>query len=235
MNILLVDDELEFCTQAQEYLQKHGHNVVIETVGTNALAKFSESRPSVVILDIDLGQQGIDGRSICAQIANSKEYQSGELGIIMISGHFVGANDEVLGFQLGADNYMVKPFELNQLLARIDAIGRRIISKNQDEINLNDSLVINTAAREVTVDSQLINLSKLEFNVLSYLAQPAGTTRTKADLLEHVWGTSHIEEGAIAKCVSLLRRKLCPDDPDRYIQTVYGVGYKLLNTDRCDA
>jgi len=221
MNILLIDDELDFCLQARDYLEKFGHQVTIETTGSKAYAVFEGIAPSIVIVDVDLGLTSTDGRTICAEIAKSDSYIEGKVGIVMISGHYIAPNDEVLGFQVGADNYLVKPFELSQLLARVNALGRRFSSRVVDELHIDDDLTIKIAAREVWFQGVQVNLSKLEFNVLLFLAQPTGTTRTKSDLLQSVWGTSHIEEGAIAT--------------DRYVKTVYGVGYKLMSSDKADA
>lgn len=227
MKILLVDDEREFCHQVKTYLQDRHHTVHTEDNGNLAIERFEATLPDIVVLDIDLGLRGIDGRAICSQIAQSTHYRQGKLGIIMISGHYIAPNDEVLGFEVGADNYLIKPFELAQLGARIDALSRRLSTTRADTlININ-GLIVDTYAREVTRNNSIVELSRLEFNVLAYLLARPGQVITKTDLLENVWSTPHVEEGAIAKCVSLLRRKISPGEPDKYIKTVYGVGYRI--------
>ena len=227
MKILLVDDEKEFCHQVKTYLQERHHQVFTESDGNLALERFTATRPDVVVLDVDLGLRGIDGRAICAQIAQSDQYRAGKLGIVMISGHYIAPSDEVLGFEVGADNYLVKPFELTQLSARIDALARRLrVEPDTGSISLGE-LLVDVNAREVSIAGEAVELSRLEFNVLAYLLAQPGQVRTKTDLLENVWKTQHVEEGAIAKCVSLIRRKLSPGQPEKFIKTVYGVGYRM--------
>lgn len=229
MKILLVDDEAEFCIQAQQFLQSEGHEVYVETNGDYALNRVAELLPDVVILDVDLGLSGVDGRAICARIAQSSEYREGRLGVLMISGHYIAPNDEVIGIELGADNYLVKPFELAQLSARVKAISRRVQANLPESIAIDEDLIIHFNRREVICAGEPCPLSRLEFNVLAYLARSPGMARTKAELLENVWSSPHVEEGSIAKCMSVLRRKLSPMEPERYIQTIYGVGYKLIS------
>jgi len=173
---------------------------------------------------------GVDGRAICARLAQSAEYLEGRLGVLMISGHYIAPNDEVIGIELGADNYLTKPFELSQLSARVKAIARRVQANLPESIVIDEGLTIYFNRREVVCNGELCALSKLEFNVLAYLARSPGMARTKAELLENVWSTPHVEEGSIAKCMSVLRRKLSPMEPERYIQTIYGVGYRLKST-----
>ena len=125
----------------------------------------------------------------------------------MISGQHIATSDEVMGIELGADNYLTKPIDLSQLLSRIHALPRRLVTKQPSILCLDDNLVMHLDSREVYLSGELINLSRLEYNVLAYLARPSGLVRTKSDLLENVWSTPHVEEGSIAKCISLLRKK----------------------------
>jgi len=147
MNILLIDDELEFCQQARDYLEKFGHQVTIETTGTNAYAVFENTSPSIVVIDVDLGLSSLDGRTICAEIAKSDPYIEGKTGIIMISGHYIAPNDEVLrsphekcGFKVFkliclSLSSMYCYFLLNQRARRVQSLicysrsGVRVISK----------------------------------------------------------------------------------------------------------
>jgi len=227
MKILLIDDEVEFAAQAQTFLTAQNFSVVVESNAVRALHLVDQLSPDIVIIDVDLGHKEIDGLAISAKIAASDEYQSGNRGIIMMSGHYVAPSDEVIGFEVGADNYLIKPFDLSQLSARINALGRRLSYLEPNELRLNNTMTVAFDSREVWLSGNPVSLSRLEFNVLAYLGKPPGVVRTKSELLENVWSTPHVEEGAIAKCISILRKKLSNEEPEKYIQTVYGVGYKL--------
>jgi len=227
MNVLIIDDEIGFCSQAKDYFSGRGVKLTTESCGDKAFATISETNPDIVVLDVDLGLRGTDGRGICAQLSRTSRYVQGSLGIIMISGHFIEPNDEVIGLEIGADNYLTKPFELDQLYARVVALGRRLGAQDSNSLDLGNQMTIHFDKREVLFQGTLVPLTRLEFNVIDYLAHPPDTVRTKSDMLENIWKTQHIEEGAIAKCISVIRKKLSPDTPELFIQTVYGVGYRL--------
>jgi len=205
-----------------------GHSVFTESNPKLAELRLNELEPSVLVLDVDLGTPDLDGRTLCAQFAKTSRYIRGELRIIMISGHYIDPGDEIAGFKAGADNYLIKPFEMSQLAARVEAVARRLQDVSNPEImQIDEHLIINNMSRIATMDGKELPLSKLEFNVLYYLAQSPGVVKTKSDLLEKVWSTPHVEKSAVSKCISLLRRKISKDDPEAYVQTVYGVGYRF--------
>jgi len=235
LNILLIDDEREFCHQVKNYLDARSHAVQTESNGLIALDRYNHLLPDIVVIDVDLGLRELDGRAICAEIAKSSHYLSGKLGIVMISGHYIAPSDEVLGFEIGADNYLIKPFELSRLAARIDALSRRLKVRKDCGVVTAGELVVDTNAHTVEYRQKTVNLSRLEFKVLAYLISNSGQVRTKAQLLENVWETIHVEEGAIAKCVSILRRKIFAEEPEKFIKTVHGVGYRFVNTDNNDS
>lgn len=228
VNVLLVDDESAFCRQASAYLISDGYRVTAECDARQAISVYETVDPDIVVLDVDLGLQSLDGRMLCSSITKTPRFKEGAVGIILISGHYINSGDELAGLTVGADNYLIKPFKLSQLSNQIFALSRRIKRTLNVEIMTFGELSINLASREVMVNNTAIDLSRLEFNVFCYLAKSSGTVRTKSDLLEHVWGTLHIEESAVAKCVSLIRKKLMLDDPEAYIKTVYGVGYRFV-------
>jgi len=228
--VLLVDDEDAFCRQACAFLESEGYTVELQCNADSVMHSYHKFRPHIVVLDVDLGVKNLDGRMLCASIVNTKHYRRGEVGIILISGHYIDPGDELAGFTIGADNYLTKPFELSQLSVRIDALARRINRSADTNTILSGDLSIDKDSRIVRIDNNIIELSKLEFNVLVYLAESPGTVRTKSDLLEHVWSTPHVEDSAVAKCISLLRKKLSAENSDAYITTVYGIGYRFVST-----
>jgi len=231
VKILLIDDEHEFCLQVKTYFESVNDTILVESNGLRAMSQFNSFKPDVVIVDIDLGLREIDGRAICAEILKSEHYGNGSVGIVLISGHYIAPSDEVLGFEIGADNYLIKPFELSQLGARIQALARRFQFGKKNSLLKSGDLEVDTSARTLSVSAQEVKLTKLEFNVLECLMIHSGEVLTKTQLLEKVWRTPHVEEGAIAKCVSILRRKMSPNEPERYIKTVHGVGYRFFQHD----
>lgn len=231
LKILVVDDEERFCRQAKSFLSIDGHLVLTECDGKHVMQRLNEFEPAVVVLDVDLGSPDIDGRTLCSLISKTQPYVRGELRIILISGHYIDPGDEISGFKAGADNYLIKPFEMAQLAARVEAISRRINTCSElNVLEIDEHLSINIPGRIVTMDDVVLDLSRLEFNVLCYLAKSPGVVKTKSDLLEKVWSTTHVEDSAVSKCISLLRKKLSKSNSDLYINTVYGVGYRFVKT-----
>jgi len=226
----LVDDEDAFCRQACSYLESEGYTVELQRNADSVMKSYYEFSPQIVVLDVDLGVKNLDGRMLCASIVKTEHYQRGGVGIVLISGHYINPGDELAGFIVGADNYLTKPFELSQLAVRVDAIVRRLNHSGDNNQIVSGDLLIDRDSRIVRIGDNVIELSKLEFNVLAYLAESPGTVRTKSDLLEQVWNTPHIEDSAVAKCISLLRKKLSAEDSEAYVSTVYGVGYRFVST-----
>lgn len=227
MQILLVDDDEHFCRQVKTYLQQQQYDVVTESDGRKAMAHIETLQPSIVILDIELQIDNFNGQDICALIRRENRYKTGKLGVIMISGQYIESADEIVALDLGADAYLVKPFELKRLAASLRALARRIDQSEDGVLRVDDGLHIDLGNRRVMVGNSEAVLTKLEFDVLSFLASGQGKPRTKAALLSTVWRSESIEEGAIAKCISEIRRKISPDNRDQYIKTVFGVGYRL--------
>jgi len=226
--ILIVDDEISFCRQARAFLSVDGYNIVTECDGLRVLSQLEQFKPDILIIDVDLGISDLDGRTLCAEISKMKAYAEGNIHIIMISGHYVDPVDEIAGFNVGADNYLLKPFEMSQLAARVKAIVRRKnMVSTPTELKIDKHLTINAANRTATMDGLPLKLSRLEFNVLNYLAQSPEVVMPKSELLEKVWSTPHVEVSAVAKCISILRGKLSSDCLDAYIQTVHGIGYRF--------
>jgi len=228
---MLVDDEDAFLRHACAFFESDGHTVVPQNDADQVLHSFHQNEPDIVVLDVDLGHKTLDGRMLCADIVKTERYQLGSVGIILISGHYINPGDELAGFTVGADNYLIKPFELSQLAIRIEALSRRLHRPSKTKQITSGELFIDKDSREVYVGDTLVELSKLEFNVLLFLAESPGTVKTKSDLLEQVWSTIHVEDSAVAKCISLLRKKLSAKNPEAFIKTVYAVGYLFVDED----
>lgn len=224
--VLFVDDDSLFCGQAQNFLATENYEVHTLCDGLEVMNTVEKLKPDILVLDLDLGIEDVDGRQLCVEVSNTEMYQQGKIGIILISGQYIRSDDELLGYNAGADNYLIKPFDMSQLCVRIEAVCRRLRGTTL-KTPYTGELIIDYDRRSVHVKGKIITLTKLEFDLLAYLVKSEGAVCVKADLLEHVWGTIHVEEGAIAKCISLIRKQLSSATSHKYIENVFGVGYKF--------
>lgn len=225
--VLLVDDDQSFSRQTHDYLTAEGFCVHTENNGNEAIKAVDKIKPDVLILDINLGLEDTDGRIICQQVSQTERYQQGVMGIIMISGHYINPSDELFGYNAGADNYLTKPFGMAQLTARLYAVLRLVNVQETHEPDTGEQLSIDYKRYEVRVNGTLIQLSPLEYRLLVYLVRADGRVCLKGELLEEVWHTVHVEEGAIAKCVSILRGKFRKQLKHDFIKNQHGVGYQF--------
>ena len=217
--ILVVDDEPKILKLARDYLAKAGFQVIVAADGPAALAQARRERPDLIVLDLAL--PGMDGLDVCRALRRDSD-----VPIIMLTARAEEA-DRLIGLELGADDYIVKPFSPRELVARVRAVLRRV----QGNLRLGDvlragDLEIDLSAHMVTRGGQAIHLTHTEFNLLAVLAQHAGQTITRAQLLDRVYGLAY--EGfdrSIDSHIKNLRRKL---EPDPHIVTVYGVGYRFV-------
>ncbi len=220
--ILVVDDEPRITKLAQDYLERSGFRVLNAADGQTGLALFRHERPDFVVLDLNL--PGIDGLDIARIIRKESD-----VPLIMLTAR-VEETDRLIGLELGADDYITKPFSPRELVARVRAVLRRvqggvrptgIIHAGDLEIDLN--------AFKVTRAGQPIHLTRTEFNLLAVLARNAGQTLTREQLLDHVHGI--VYEGfdrSIDSHIKNMRRKIEPDPLNpRYVTTVYGIGYQF--------
>lgn len=225
--ILVVDDETRYLRLIRFNLEAEGYTVDCVTTGEEALTALAEQVPDLVLLDIML--PNLDGFEVCVRIRDVST-----VPIIMLTAK--GAEgDKVKGLRLGADDYIVKPFSAQELMARVDAVLRR--SRPPEDIGkqthfCSGALEINLLTRRVKVSDQEVRLSPTEYRVLHYLASNVGKTVTQDDLISAVWGPGYEGEHDIVRVtVWRLRHKL-GDDPQhpRFITTVPGVGYLLEGT-----
>ncbi|HUS83989.1 MAG TPA: response regulator transcription factor [Anaerolineales bacterium] len=220
--ILVVDDEPKIIQLTQDYLENAGFSVMSAGDGDRALAVIHGEQPDLVILD--LGLPGMDGLDVCRSIRKTSN-----LPIIMLTARDEEA-DKLVGLELGADDYITKPFSPKELVARVRSVLRRseLALEPRDVIRAGD-VTLDLPRMRVTVGGDDIELTATEFQLLQALASQPGRIFTRAQLLDAVHGVA-IEsyERAIDAHIKNIRRKLepVPHEP-RYIQTVYGVGYRF--------
>jgi len=216
--ILVVDDEQSITDFIALGLRHEGYEVRTAPDGRAALRAVDEFRPHLVVLDLMMPR--VDGWQLCREISGERSR-----GIIILSARDETA-DRVQGLELGADDYLVKPFEFTELLARIRAVLRRRSPDLARVISAGD-LSIDTATREVRVADTLIDLSVREYDLLLFLASNAGQVLPRQRILDEVWGYNFFgDENNVEVYIRYLRQKLGDSEHER-IQTVRGVGYRL--------
>jgi DNA-binding response OmpR family regulator len=220
--ILVVDDEAKIVKLVRAYLEQAGYSVVVAEDGQTALIQSRREKPDLVILD--LGLPGIDGLDVARTLR-----REGDTPIIMLTAR-VDDTDRIIGLELGADDYVSKPFNPRELVARVRAVLRRTAgSAPPVEILRGGDLVLDVSAHMVTLAGQPLDVTPTEFDLLQVFMQNPGRAFTRLELLDRVQGDAYEGyERTIDAHVKNLRAKL-GDDPrhPRYVQTVYGVGYKF--------
>ena len=224
--ILVIADNLDIAHLLEFHLSDLGYSVAIEKTGTAGLSRAEEGAFDMVILDLTL--PGIDGFDVCRSLRNKSHYVS----ILMLSERS-SEIDRVLGLEIGADDYLTKPFSIMELIARVKAIFRRLDALNTKPADTHmiqaKELSIDLSRHEVVVEGRSVNLTAKEFDLLSYFAQHPGHVFTRAHLLDKVWGYRHEGyEHTVNSHISRLRTKIeiNPAKP-RHILTVWSVGYKF--------
>ena len=224
--ILVVDDEQSITDFIALGLRHEGYEVRTAPDGRAAMRAVDEFRPHLVVLDLMMPR--VDGWQLCREISGERSR-----GIIILSARDETA-DRVQGLELGADDYLVKPFEFTELLARIRAVLRRRSPDLARVISAGD-LSIDTATREVRVADTVIELSVREYDLLMFLATNAGQVLPRQRILDEVWGYNFFgDENNVEVYIRYLRQKLGDLDHER-IQTVRGVGYRLRALSRSTA
>lgn len=223
-SILMADDEPKMRELVRLYLEKEGFKVIEAGNGQETLDLLQKGSFDLVILDIMMPQ--LDGLTVCKEIR--KNY---DLPVIMLTAKGEEI-DRVLGFELGADDYVVKPFSPRELVARVKALLRRAGTKqtaSNHALMTFPGLVINYDAHEVEVEGNKIGLTPKEFELLTFLARNAGRVFTREQLLEHVWGYDFFGDlRTVDTHVKKLREKISRFGvAAAYIATVWGIGYKF--------
>ena len=219
--ILVVEDEPQIGTLVRDYLEHAGFAVLTASDGAAGLAVFRSRRPDALVLD--LGLPRLDGLDVIRSIRRDSTTP-----IVILSARG-DETDRVTGLELGADDYVVKPFSPRELVARVRAVLRRSEAPPSDTRIAVGDLELDAARRRVTVAGRVVRLTTTEFELLAALAREPGRVWTRSQLLDAVHGFSfETYERAIDGHVRNLRRKLEPDGgTPRYVRTVHGVGYAL--------
>lgn len=230
--ILVVDDERTIREVVRRYLELEGFQVVEAETGVDALEQVQEISPDLIVLDIML--PGLDGLAVTRKLRNPAEYApltfNGEIPIIFLTAR-TEEIDRITGFEVGGDDYMVKPFSPRELVARVKAVLRRSSTGSQNAENPIHfkQLSLDPRSRAVTVENHEVSLTAKEFDLLWFLARHPRQVFSRAQLLDNVWGYEFYgDESTVTVHVRRLREKIEPDAAKpTYIQTVWGIGYKF--------
>ena len=223
--ILVVEDERELARLVELHLRDAGFDVVLAHDGRRGLELASSGSFDCLVLDLML--PGLDGLDLCQQLRRQQIHTP----ILMLTARS-SEGDRVLGLEVGADDYLTKPFSVRELVARVRAIFRRIelMAHREEAIEVGD-LRIDSQKRRATLASRPLSLTAKEFDLLAHFARHPGRVYSRAELLDQVWGYGYGGyEHTVNSHINRLRAKL-EDDPahPRYVLTVWGVGYKMFD------
>ncbi len=220
-SVLIVEDDPRIARLVEKNLEAAGLTCRIAADGDTALKEFGREAPSLLVLDLMI--PGADGLEVCRRVRRESE-----VPVLMLTARSSEA-DKVLGFEIGADDYLTKPFSPRELVARVRALLRRSGASSNHEPIRRGSLLIDPARRVAERDGQRIELTTLEFDLLHFLAHRPGRVFTRDELLRHVWGEERVVDArSIDSLVSRLRHRIEADPSrPRYIQTVWGAGYRF--------
>ena len=222
LRILVVDDEPMVREVLAGYLTRDGYVVDEASTGQDALDLAAETKPDLVVLDVMLPE--IDGFAVLTRLR-----QTSTVPVILLTAR-AEEPDRVVGLELGADDYVVKPFSPREVVARVRTVLRRTNARRLADRLEFDGLTVDGASREVHLDEALVELTPKEFDLLAYLAASPRTAMSRTELLEEVWDSSpdYQDPSTVTVHVARLRQKLEADpDSPRWITTVRGVGYRF--------
>ncbi|MBI4787010.1 MAG: response regulator transcription factor [Chloroflexi bacterium] len=225
--ILVVDDDHKIVELAKMYLEKDGYRVVTAYDGRAALERARRDKPALIVLDLLLPE--MDGRDVCRALRAESS-----VPIIMLTARAEDA-DKLVGLELGADDYITKPCNFRELVARVRAVLRRTYARDNEPaeaISIGD-LTIDFTAHEVRLGERVVELTPSEFEMLAFLAHSPGRTWTRSQILDQVFGEAYEGyERSVDMHIKNLRRKIEADPQNPvYVQTVFGVGYKFRRRD----
>jgi DNA-binding response OmpR family regulator len=222
--VLVVDDESSIVSAIAYALRREGYEVETANDGEEALVKVASFHPQVMILDVMMPR--LDGYGVCRRLEDRED-----IGIILLTvkNDIV---DKIVGLEMGADDYMTKPFEIRELLARVKALMRRVEKSSpppdeqKNQAIVNGDLRIHVAHRTVTVKEEKLDLTPKEFDLLTILMSNPERVYTRDDLLDRVWGMEYAGGTRTVDIhIQRLRKKIGDTDQQK-LQTVYGIGYK---------
>lgn len=224
LKVLIVEDEIKIASLMESSLQTEGYDVLTAVDGKTALQLFTKHKPDIVILDWMLPQ--MNGLDICRQLR-----QIGAPGIIMVTAKSE-ETDKIVGLEMGADDYLTKPFSLRELSARIRSLLRRMNRNDNDRsgsVLRRGDLTIHEDSLQVFKGDEELHLTPTEFKLLHLLASKPGRVYTRMQLLQHAFEEEFIvDERTVDSHISKLRKKIESDSRSSdYIKTVYGFGYRF--------
>ena len=226
--ILVIEDEPQLARLVEMHLRDAGYEVEVALTGAKGLTEASKRRFDLIVLDLMLPD--MDGLDLCRELRSEKNYTP-----ILILTARSGEVDRVLGLELGADDYLTKPFSVRELVARVKAILRRIDrmeeEKTESEPLKIEDLTIDREKRRVSIDGDGVQLTAKEYDLLLQFALHPGRVYTRTQLLDLVWGYGEgTYEHTVNSHINRLRAKI-EDDPSEpnFIRTVWGVGYRFLD------
>lgn len=220
--ILVVDDEKNICDLLRMYLEKEGYSVVMAHNGVDAVSMFNSENPDLVLLDIMLPQ--LDGWQVCREIRKTSEKP-----IIMLTAKDE-VFDKVLGLELGADDYVTKPFDTKEIIARIKAVLRRTSAVKEADVKevKYDKLSVNLTNYEMKVDGVVVDTPPKELELIYYLASNPDRVFTRDQLLDDVWGFDYYGDSRTVDVhIKRLRDKLKGVSEEWELRTIWSVGYKF--------
>ncbi len=225
--ILTADDDPQLLRLIARNLQLEDYDVLVASDGKQALEQIEQHAPDLVLLDVMMPR--MDGFTVCQRV---REFSAVPIIIVTARGQ---DQDKVRGLDLGADDYLTKPFSIEELLARVRAVLRRAQFTAREQAHAMHTtttigdLTIEYAQHLVTMGGREIELTPTEYRILAYLAQNSGRVMTQDLLLEHIWGSEYVGEGHMLQVnINRLRHKIEPDPMHpRYILTKVGIGYLL--------
>jgi DNA-binding response OmpR family regulator len=220
----VVDDEPTIGEVVSAYLRRAGYETRVATDGPGALAAVAERSPDLIVLDLML--PGVDGLEVMRRVRERPDRTSAVI-LLTAKGE---ESDRVIGLRLGADDYVVKPFSPAELVARVDAVLRRVNTVAEHEPPLSfGGLEIDPSARQVRRDGEAVALTAREFDLLLFLARHPGRAFTREELMDHVWQYAfYTDTSTVTVHIRRLRAKLETDpDAPHWIETVWGVGYRF--------
>ena len=222
--VFIVEDEPDLRDTLKYNLENEGFSVEAFSNGEAFLGSVDKNKPNLVILDLML--PGVSGLDVCRELRSNENYDG--IGIVMLTAKSEEI-DRIVGFELGADDYVTKPFSVRELILRVKVLLKKRSDDGANEQILEfGPILMNLDAHEVSIDGKIVNLTALEFKLLKHLLKRKGRVQTRDQLLGDVWGySSEVTTRTVDTHIKRLREKL--GEPGDLIQTIRGVGYRFNN------
>jgi two-component system KDP operon response regulator KdpE len=222
VKVLIADDDPQLVRALRITLAAHGYEVVAAPDGPSAIALAAKEHPDIVM--VDLGMPRLDGVGVIGALRGWSTAP-----IIVVSGR-TGSADKVEALDAGADDYVTKPFQVDELLARLRALSRRVATASEDPVVSFADVTVDLAAKSVSRAGERVHLTPTEWRILEFLARHPGTLVTRQALLKDLWGTEQVTDtGYLRLYMSQLRKKLEPDPAHpAHLLTEQGMGYRLI-------